>query len=98
MVREYLAGDVVTAIAGREKGKLFFVCRSEGSLLYLVDGKHRSMAAPKKKSVGHVRYEASCEEMANRFRAGETVPDRQLRRALAIIRSSVRESGPEEVY
>lgn len=97
MEREFKAGDAVRATAGREKGKLFFVSRAEGSLVYLVDGKHRPMAAPKKKSASHVSLVCSDGDMAEHFRAGETVPDRQLRRALAIIRSSVRESEPEEV-
>lgn len=92
MDREFMAGDAVRATAGREKGKLFFVSRVEGSLLYLVDGKHRLMTAPKKKSASHVCRVCNDAQMAERFRAGETVPDRQLRRALAIIRSSVRES------
>ena len=82
-------GQIVQATAGRERGELFFVIGQEGELLLLANGKGRKMAAPKRKKPRHVarldqgdfRHPA-----VEKLQQGQTVSDRELRRALAAFK------------
>jgi ribosomal protein L14E/L6E/L27E len=47
-------GRVVISRAGRDKGRLLAVLRVDGEYAYLVDGKERTLAKPKKKKIKHV--------------------------------------------
>jgi len=48
-------GQMVFAKKGRDKGMLFIVMCIQNEYLFLVDGKHRTLANPKKKKVMHVQ-------------------------------------------
>ncbi len=48
-------GDVVRAIAGKEKNGLFVVLKIEENFCFLVDGKRLKLIKPKKKSLKHVQ-------------------------------------------
>lgn len=82
-------GQIVQATAGREKGELFFVIGQEGELLLLANGKGRKLAAPKRKKPRHTarldqgdfRHPA-----VEKLQQGQTVSDRELRRALAAFK------------
>lgn len=50
-----IIGDVVLAIAGKEKNQLFVVKSVENGCAYLVDGKRLKLDKPKKKSLKHVQ-------------------------------------------
>ena len=83
------SGQIVRATAGRDKGELFFVTGQEGELLLLANGKGRTLAAPKRKKPRHVarldqgdfRHPA-----VEKLQQGQTVSDRELRRALAAFK------------
>ena len=47
-------GDIVKAIAGREKEKLFIVYDIHDNFAYLVNGKSRPIENPKKKNIKHL--------------------------------------------
>ena len=75
--------DIVQSIAGRDKGKLFFVLDVEGEYLLLADGKVRRLESPKRKKRKHAvlaRYEC---RTADKIRSGEKVTNSELRRTLA---------------
>lgn len=82
-------GQIVQATAGRERGELFFVIGQEGALLLLANGKGRTLAAPKRKKPRHTarldqgdfRHPA-----VEKLQQGQTVSDRELRRALAAFK------------
>lgn len=48
-------GQVVYSKAGRDKGLVFVVVCVEGEFVYLVDGKLRTLAKPKKKKQMHIQ-------------------------------------------
>lgn len=87
------AGWIVGARAGRDTGKLFYVLGTErdtGRLL-LADGKGRKARRPKAKKPGHVQCLAGHQKMfshpvTRKLQQGETVSDRELRRALAAFK------------
>ena len=77
-------GDLVLAAAGRESGKRFFVLREENGFLFLADGKHRRVEAPKRKSRRHVRFLAhgAC-PAARKIKSNQSITNSELRKALA---------------
>lgn len=48
------ANRLVIAKAGRDKGKMFAVFSTEGDFAYIVDGKERPLARPKRKRIKHL--------------------------------------------
>ena len=50
--------DIVKSIAGRDKGKFFFVMDVEGEYLLLADGKIRRLESPKRKKRKHAAFAA----------------------------------------
>ena len=76
--------DIVQSIAGRDKGKLFFVLDVEGEYLLLADGKVRRLESPKRKKRKHTAFQAhSGSRAAEKIRGGEKLSNSELRRALA---------------
>ena len=91
---EVCKSDIVMAVAGREKGKLFFVVEVSGGYAFLVDGKGRKLSSPKKKKLKHVKlcFKAKTPEV-NIFAGDTKVTDREIRRSLAVYRASADKSG-----
>ena len=52
---ELSIGQVVISKAGRDEGDVFIIIATQGEYLYLVDGKSRRLANPKKKKAKHVQ-------------------------------------------
>ena len=76
--------DIVKSIAGRDKGKFFFVLDTDGEFLMLADGKTRRLESPKRKKRKHtvlVGHDNSC--VAKKIRSEEKVTNSELRRTLA---------------
>lgn len=48
-------GDVVVALAGKEKNQIFVVLSIDGKFCFLVDGNRLKISKPKKKSLKHVQ-------------------------------------------
>ena len=46
-------GQIVLAKAGKEKGSFLIVLKQEGRMLYLADGKQRTISRPKLKNKAH---------------------------------------------
>ena len=78
--------DVVTTIAGRDAGQLFYVIHAEQEYLYLVNGKDRTLEKPKRKKRKHVQMVLRSEtRVAQKLRAGDKVLNGELRRDLASL-------------
>ena len=76
--------DIVKSIAGRDKGKLFFVLDTDGEFLLLADGKTRKLENPKRKKRKHTAFvmHSDC-RVAEKIRSEEKVTNSELRRTLA---------------
>ena len=78
--------DVVMATAGREKGKLFYVLSIEENMLFLGNGKDRTLETPKRKKCKHVQKVLRSEtRVAEKLRNGDKVLNSELRRDLAFF-------------
>ena len=84
-------GQIVRAVAGRDKGGLFFVVGTDGEgRLLLCDGKRRKLARPKAKKPRHVEIlPGSDHPAARKLRQGEALSDKELRGALAAFRDQL---------
>lgn len=68
-------GRVVMCTAGKEKGGFYVVTESQNGFVLLADGKHRTLAKPKRKNVRHIRLTSTVWET-------EGLTDRALRSKL----------------
>ena len=51
---QFVKGQLVRSLAGRDKGHTFAVLAVEGQILLLADGSRRTLANPKRKKERHV--------------------------------------------
>ena len=51
---QFVKGQLVRSLAGRDKGHTFAVLAVEGQILLLADGPRRTLANPKRKKERHV--------------------------------------------
>ena len=76
--------SVVKSIAGRDKGKHFFVLETEEEFLLLADGKTRKVEAPKRKKRKHAQFAPVPDtRVAEKIRSGEKITNSELRKTLA---------------
>ena len=76
--------DIVLSLAGRDKGKLFYVMDTEDNFVILADGKGRKLENPKRKKLKHVRRVTRTEtRVALKILNGDKVLNSELRRDLA---------------
>lgn len=88
-------GHWVTSTAGRDKGTHYIVLAvRDGRWIDVVDGRRRTLANPKKKSIKHVWvHDVVVDHLAARFEAGEKVSDEEIQSALAQLVREEEEVG-----
>ena len=76
--------DIIISLAGRDKGKLFYVIETEENYVLIADGKGRKLENPKRKKLKHVRRVSRTEtRVAAKLQNGDKVLNSELRRDLA---------------
>ena len=76
--------DIIESLAGRDKGKLFYVLDVEENFVLIADGKGRKLENPKRKKLKHVRRVSRTEtRVAAKIQNGDKVLNSELRRDLA---------------
>ncbi len=83
---EITVGSAVYAIAGKEKGGLFFVIKLEGDFAYLADGDSRRCEKPKKKRLKHLNKTNFVSEEIREHSQSGSLENHILRKALAKIK------------
>ena len=87
---DFMISDVVRSLAGRDAEDLFYVIGTEGDLLLLCDGKHRTLEKPKRKKRRHVQKVLRSEtRVAAKLRSGDKVLNSELRKDLAYLKKSL---------
>ena len=78
--------DIVRSANGRDAGKVFFVCETDGEYAMIADGKSRRLEKPKRKKKKHLPLVAKAESrVALKIQSGEKVSNGDIRKALAIF-------------
>ena len=76
--------DIIESLAGRDKGKFFYVIDTEDNYVLIADGKGRKLENPKRKKLKHVRRVSRTEtRVAMKILNGDNVLNSELRRDLA---------------
>ena len=76
--------DIIESLAGRDKGKFFYVIDVEENFVLIADGKGRKLENPKRKKLKHVRRVTRTEtRVAVKIQNGDKVLNSELRRDLA---------------
>ena len=76
--------DIIESLAGRDKGKYFYVIDVEENFVLIADGKGRKLENPKRKKLKHVRRVTRTEtRVAMKILNGDKVLNSELRRDLA---------------
>ncbi len=82
--------DVALSIAGRDKGRLFFVLDIEGEFAFIADGRIRHLEKPKKKKRKHLSYYSNTDsEVKQRILNGGKITNSLLRKTLHKLENPV---------
>ncbi|OAT81165.1 KOW domain-containing RNA-binding protein [Desulfotomaculum copahuensis] len=86
-------GRLVVSTAGRDSGKFYLILDLAGdNMVWLVNGRDRKLAAPKKKNTRHIKvYPRLAAEVAAKIASGQRVNDQDIRKALTHLLN-----GPEQ--
>jgi len=88
-------GQLVKSLAGRDKGKHYFVIGFEGRYVLLVDGRVRSVDRPKNKNVKHLQPYRYVETGIQEEIKQNALKDTTVRNALNTLLASEDESGTD---
>ena len=81
---EVTAGMIVRSKAGRDKGDLFIVLRTEDNYAYIANGILRKVERPKKKKLMHLQLSGYVSSLIkDKLEAAKEVENFEVRKALA---------------
>ena len=87
--------DIIESLAGRDKGKFFYVIDTEENFVLIADGKGRKLENPKRKKLKHVRRVTRTEtRVAMKILNGDKVLNSELRRDLAAFGQQFNSQNP----
>lgn len=86
-------GAVVLSRTGHDKGRIYIVCETKESFLYLCDGDKKDLQGPKKKRRSHVQALGYVKEEQNWPESLQMLPPDQQR---AYLRRKIREFMEEQ--
>ncbi len=76
------SGDVVVALAGKEKNQIFVVLSADEKFCFLADGDRLKISKPKKKSLKHVQKASKTGFDANLLGTGQENVNAAIRKFL----------------
>lgn len=68
-----MTGMLAASKAGHDKSMIYVIIKEEAEYIYLVDGKIRTLAKPKKKNKKHIQIIKKCPDtdLADRIKSGD---------------------------
>ncbi len=82
-MQEIEIGTVVVSLQGRDKDKIYIVKYVENDYAYLVDGRQRTLACPKKKKLKHIRKtEKIAKTVQEKLKNNEKILDSEIRKTI----------------
>lgn len=88
-----LLGCIVTATAGRDKGKNFIVVSIfDDNHLLIADGRHRRIEKPKKKKIKHLKQVLDADyDILTPLNVGESLTNKVLRKKIGAYEAHIEE-------
>lgn len=98
MTERISVSDIAQSLAGRDKEQYYYVVKTEDKYVYVVNGKQKKVAQPKRKKRKHIMRAVLQSEspVAVKLQRGDIVLDSEIRRALAeyaTLRRKLTEEG-----
>ncbi|MDD3393146.1 MAG: KOW domain-containing RNA-binding protein [Anaerotignum sp.] len=85
---EYQIGQIVYSKSGHDKAEAMMILSVEDRYLYLVNGKTRKLAKPKRKKIIHVQPTHYMDAViAEKFARNEFILDAEIRKAIKFYQS-----------
>ncbi len=82
-------GMLAFSRAGHDKDEIFIIIRADGEYVYLVDGKNRPLARPKKKKRKHIQIiHDKDENLMTRLEKGLQIFDDEIKRIIKLYKQS----------
>lgn len=79
-----MVGRLAISRSGRDAGSTYLVVAVEGpTVVFVADGRARTVARPKRKNVKHVELGALVPHCAERIASGQALTDEEVRAAIA---------------
>ncbi len=79
-----MVGRLAISRSGRDAGSRYLVVAIEGpTVVFVADGRARSVARPKRKNVKHLELGALVPQCADRIASGQALTDEEIRAAIA---------------
>jgi large subunit ribosomal protein L14e len=79
-----MVGRLAVSRSGRDAGSTYLVVGIEGpTVVFVADGRTRSVARPKRKNVKHLELGALLPQCADRIASGQALTDEEVRAAIA---------------
>ncbi len=87
-------GRLAVSMAGNDRGRIYCIVREEDPYLWLSDGKHRKLSAPKKKKRKHAGLIKHLPDSVREYRPQQTegMSDADIRRIISLYKESRLES------
>ena len=93
-IQDISISDVVVSTTGRDAGNWFYVINEDPVLLYLANGKDRTLEKPKRKKRKHVQKVLRSEtRVALKLQKGDKVLNGELRRDLAFLARQMQDTN-----
>ncbi len=84
-----MVGMLATAKAGHDKNQLYIIIEETDDVVWLADGKYKTLQHPKRKNKKHIQIwkkrTPELEEIREKLVAGETVRDEEIKRAMKLL-------------
>ena len=77
------AGSIVTATAGKDRGRLFLVLEVRDGMAFIANGRRRRVQKPKKKSIKHLQEMQMCDGQTAALLQSGAVTNRILRKTIS---------------
>ncbi len=89
-----LTGKLALSIAGNDRGSIYYILKAEDPYLWLTDGKHRKVSAPKKKKRKHVELIKYLPDSVREYQSQKTEPlsDADISRIIRLYKKTRQES------
>lgn len=84
----YEFGSIAVSKAGHDKGEVFVILKSDSEYVYLMDGRNRTFAKPKKKNRKHVQcVNYTDKHLFDKHTKQEKIIDEDVKRAIKLYKT-----------
>lgn len=87
-----MLGMFVKSKSGHDKEQVYIIIKENNEYVYVVDGKYKTLAKPKKKNKKHIQpiIKYKDEEITGKLESNQILYDEEIKRAIKLYNNGVR--------